>query len=46
MPAKKYDRIGEEQRKFELRLKEACKREYPFSDPVHWSSFICAGLRD
>lgn len=44
--SKKYDRIGEEQRKFELRLKEACKREYPFSDPVHWSSFICAGLRD
>jgi hypothetical protein len=44
--SKKYDRIGEEQRKFELRLKEAREGEYPFSNPVYWSSFICAGLRD
>ena len=42
----KYVRKDQEQREFELRLKEARKREYPFSHPVYWSSFICAGLRD
>jgi len=43
---KKYDRIWAEQRKFKRILEQVREREYPFSHPVHWSSFICAGLRD
>ena len=40
------DRIGKERFAMQLIINEVCDRERPFADPISWSSFICAGLKD
>ena len=41
-----YRRIGRKMSSIQLIINEVCDRERPFADPLHWSSFICAGLKD
>ncbi len=31
-------------RKAQKHLEEYCQKSFPFSDPVYWAAFICAGL--